>query len=134
MDHRVADLGVLQPHLCATYNPPRKPLAINFPETFFPQTNRCFSDARDLGQHQGQNVTLAKAHPEPSHLGSPASGWLHKEHRRARRYRSTGCGRTSPAAGRGRRRSGPVRLLGGLTGGMQSQPRPERWTTPPLPA
>lgn len=76
---------------------------------------------------------MARAHPGPSHLEHPASDWLHTRHRRARRYRSTGCGRMSPAAGKGRRRSEPVRREEGPTRGTESHPQRLRWTKPPLP-
>lgn len=78
-------------------------------------------------------MDLARAHPKPSHPGRPASGGLHIGHRRARRYRNTGYGRRSLAAGTGTRRSGPVRREGKPTGGMQSKQRRKRWTEQPLP-
>lgn len=116
-------------------NPSLRHWRLTFLKHFFPQTKRCFRDAGDWGQQQGWSVgTLAKAHPEPSHLRRPASGWLRTGHRTARRYRSTGCGRTTPAAGMERRRSGHVRLEERPTGGIHSRPPRIRQTKPPWPS
>lgn len=98
----------------------------------FPQTKRCFSDARNWAQNQCGSFSLARAHPKPSHLGRPASGGLHTGHRKAQKYRNTGCGCTSPAAAKGRRRSGPVRREREPAGEIQSQPPPKRCTETPL--
>lgn len=80
---------------------------------------------------RGSIRALATAHPERSHLGHPASGWLRTGHRTARRYRSTGCGRRTLAAGMGRRRSGRVRLAGRPAEGIHAQQPRMRQTKPP---
>lgn len=50
-------LWVPQPHLCASCNPPRKPisqaLAVNFPETFLPADEKVFQRRRGLGAATG---------------------------------------------------------------------------------
>lgn len=127
----------LRTRVCASCNPPRKPfsrlLAVNLSEIFFPQTKRCFNDPGVWGQSQGGSGTLARAHPEPSHLGHPASGQLHTAHRRARRYRSTGCDRMSLVAGKGKRRSESVRLETLPIRGIRSQSLRSGQTWRPLP-
>ena len=110
--------------VCLSFNPARRPSseaqAVNLSETFFPQgKKRCFSDAGIWARHQAGTAPSARARPEPSHLGHPASDWRHTPHRRAPRYRSIGCGRTSPAAGKGERRSELVRREGAPARGTE---------------
>ena len=119
--------------VCLSLNPPRRPssqaLAVNLSETFFPQggEKKMFQRLRD----QDGTAPLARARPETSHLGHPASDWSHTPHRRAPRYRSTGCGRTSPAAGKGKRRSELVRREGGPARGTESHSQTTGWTQRP---